>query len=633
MQEALSILKTYYGFEQFRPEQADIVNTIAAGKDCLGLLPTGGGKSICFQVPALMREGLCIVVTPLVALMKDQVENLKAKDIKAVALFNGMSRKELEFELENCVNGQYKFLYVSPERLASKAFTDYARHMPVSLLTVDEAHCISQWGYDFRPPYIAIAKFRALFDGLQCVALTATATPEVVKDIIAKLELKQAVVIQKSFTRPNLIYAVQNSEQKREKLLELCKKIKGSGLIYVKNRRKTADIASYLNDNGIAADYYHAGLDHKVRERKQSAWKTNEIRVMVCTNAFGMGIDKPDVRWVIHEQKPDSIEAYYQEAGRAGRDGQKAFAILLYHASDFIEDEKNCLSKYPSSDQISRVYELLCNHLKIAVGSGLHQTYAFDIQAFAKHYQLSIPLVYNSLKLLEQEGYLQTNEGFYLPSRLKILCQYEALYAWQMQHSKIDELVKVLLRSYGGLFDFYMPIYEFDIARRVGQSVAWVKQQLQALHSANIVDYIAQSNEPNVLMLENRAPKISFSEAKIEFLRARYREKLAFMNRYVLNTHQCRTKLLVEYFGEHMSQDCGYCEVCIKAAQSNKQKAERLEHIKTLLKNQAMPLEQLLSQIDSEQRTEYLHILRWLKEQNWVAEDSNGLWHWQHTKS
>ncbi len=630
MQEALCILKTYYGFDQFRPEQADIVKAICEGKDTLGLLPTGGGKSICFQVPALLREGLCIVVTPLVALMKDQVENLKSKDIKAVALYNGMSRKELTFELENCVNGHYKFLYVSPERLASKAFTDFARHMPISMLTVDEAHCISQWGYDFRPPYVDIAQFRALFNNLQCVALTASATPEVVKDIVAKLELKSAVIIQKSFARTNLIYAVQNTEQKRDKLLDLCKKIQGSGLIYVKNRRKTADIASFLSQNGISADHYHAGLEHSVRTEKQAAWKNNQTKVMVCTNAFGMGIDKPDVRFVIHEQKPDSLEAYYQEAGRAGRDGQKAFAILLYHASDFIDDEKNCQSKFPSVDQVIRVYELLCNHLRIAVGSGLNQNYPFDIQAFAKQYQINLPTVYSSIKFLEQEGFLQSNEGFYMPSRLKILCHYEALYAWQMQHKTADELIKVLLRSYGGLFDFYMPIYEYDISRRVHQSVNWVKSQLSQLHEAGIIDYIAQSNEPNLYFLDNRPPKLSFSEQKIEFLRNRYRDKLAYMNRYVLNTHQCRTKLLVEYFGEHMPNDCGYCEVCIKEKKQHKD--SQTERLKSILANQSLTLQEILDQIESEQRTEYLHILRWLKEQNWVAEDSNGLWHWNHQK-
>lgn len=630
-----SILQTYFGHDTFRPLQKDIVESVLNGNDTIALLPTGGGKSVCFQVPALIKEGICIVVTPLIALMKDQVENLKKKDVQALALFSGMSRKEIEFELENCVNGKYKFLYLSPERLMSKHFLDYAIHMNVSFLAIDEAHCISQWGYDFRPPYLKISDFKDKFSNLTTIALTASATPEVIKDIEVKLELKKVNIFSKSFTRSNLSYVVQEAENKHGKIKQICETLKGSGLVYVKSRKKTLEIAKYLSSHGIVSDYYHAGLDAELRTKKQDSWKTNKTRIMVCTNAFGMGIDKPDVRFVIHEQKPDTLEAYYQEAGRAGRDGKKSYCALLWHSSDFTDDKKNIENKYPTPKDIARVYELICNYLKVAVGSGQGQSFNFDINEVSTYFNVPPNLIYNALRILEADAYFMAGESVYLPSRMKILCSYSELYEWQLRNEGVDALFKVLLRSYGGLFDFYMPIYEYEIARRIKMPERWVKEQLTKLKQVDIIDYIPQNNKPQLHFLENRFSSIYISDDRIAFLRTRYREKLEFMNAYVRNKSNCRSSVLVEYFGEKGAQNCGICDVCL----ANKNKMSEADKFKMyyakvsgFIDTGTFHLHSLEKLVKASETDEYLGILRWLKDNDYLEENQDGFLIWTRKK-
>lgn len=630
METPADILKKYFGYDEFRPLQREIVQSILDKTDTLALLPTGGGKSVCFQVPALMLEGLCIVVTPLIALMKDQVENLKRRNIQALALFSGMSRKEMDFELENCVNGKYKFLYVSPERLQSKNFLSYTINMKVCFIAIDEAHCISQWGYDFRPPYLKIAEFRNKLGKLNMMALTASATPAVVEDITRKLELRNPAVFKKSFTRDNLTYLVEHTENKWQRMKTICAKVKGTGLVYVKSRRKTVEIAEFLSKNGIQADYYHAGLDARIRTQKQDEWKSGKTPVMVCTNAFGMGIDKPEVRFVIHEQKPDTPEAYYQEAGRAGRDGKRSYCILLWHESDFMDDQRQLETKYPPSSEIARIYELVCNYLRVAVGSGQGQSFNFDINEFCTYYKLNPNFVFNCLRILESESYIQSSDALYLPSRMKFLVDYNELYRWQLKHESIDALTKMILRSYGGVFDFYTNIYENEIARRLHKPEKWVKEQLRKLHDVELIDYIPQNNKPQIQFIENRFPSVHIPEEKINFLRKRFREMLEAMNTYVKETSRCRSRILVEYFGEKDSENCGTCDVCLqrKRMQTKTSHSSELNRLKGLFKDGILRQEFLEKELESSELEGYLILLRNLIDEGVVIESSEDSWKW-----
>jgi ATP-dependent DNA helicase RecQ len=558
-------LKQYWGYDTFRPLQEDIIQSVLSGKDTLALLPTGGGKSICFQVPAMEKDGLCIVVSPLIALMKDQVENLQKRNIKAAAIYSGMSYKEINYTLDNCIHGDFKFLYLSPERLKSDLVKERIIQMNISLLAIDEAHCISQWGYDFRPEYLQIAEIRELIKGVPVLALTATATPEVVKDIQAQLKFSKPNVFVKSFTRKNIAYVVNQSGDKDQRLLHILSKVNGSGLVYVRNRRKTQEIAYLLSKNRINADYYHAGLPHEVRNKKQEDWISGKTRIMVCTNAFGMGIDKPDVRIVVHYEMPESLESYYQEAGRAGRDEAKAFAVLLFNHSDELEARKRMEASFPPEKEIKRVYQALSNYYQVPVGSNVDRSFDFDIIDFCKKFTLETGIVYPSLKILEQCDLISLTESFYEPSKIKFILGQGLLYKFQVEHPQQDTFIKLLLRSYGGVFDAYVSINESVLAKRENVEEGLVQKQLIQLHKLGVLDYEPQKNKPQLTFLQSRADAeiIDFNKALLKKRKETTTQKLEAMINYSTNATVCRSKKLVSYFDEYSSEDCGVCDVCL----------------------------------------------------------------------
>ncbi|BAU55187.1 ATP-dependent DNA helicase RecQ [Mucilaginibacter gotjawali] len=498
------ILKHYWNHDHFRPMQEEIIHAVLAGKDTLALLPTGGGKSICFQVPALAKEGICIVVSPLIALMKDQVENLQAKGIEAVSVVSGMSKREIDIALDNCIYNPVKFLYLSPERLLSELVRERIKYMKVNLIAVDEAHCISQWGYDFRPPYLHIADLRELHPDVPVIALTATATSEVREDIQEKLLFKNQAVFQKSFERKNISYVVQNDENKLRKLLDIARGVKGSGIVYVRSRKETAEIAKYYNDNGFKADFYHAGLETSLRSQKQENWKSNRNRIIVATNAFGMGIDKPDVRFVIHKDPPESLEAYYQEAGRAGRDEHKAYAVLLCNAADRYKQERMFEMNFPSVAEIKQTYHYLANYYQLAYQAGEGISFDLDLGDFCSRFKLEPVKTIKALKFLEMDEYLSFNESVFLPSRFRFDVGNEQLYNFQIQNPGWDPFIKTLLRSYGGSFENYVRLREFDIARRANMNVQQVISGLKQLQEFKILHYFPQTDMPQVTWLKPR---------------------------------------------------------------------------------------------------------------------------------
>src|SRR5476651_677687 len=558
------ILKHYWNHDIFRPMQEDIISSVLLGHDTLALLPTGGGKSVCFQVPALARPGICIVVSPLIALMKDQVENLKAKGIEAIAITSGMGKREIDIALDNCIYGPIKFLYLSPERLLSELVRERIEYMNVNLIAVDEAHCISQWGYDFRPPYLHIADLRELHPNVPVLALTATATEEVRLDIQEKLQFKDGLVFQKSFERKNISYVVQHTESKLRKMLDIAKGIKGSGIVYLRSRKECADIAKFYNDNGISADYYHAGLSSDERSKKQESWKTNKIRVIVATNAFGMGIDKPDVRFVIHKDLPESLEAYYQEAGRAGRDEHKAYTVLLYNHPDRLRQEKMFIQNFPSVDEIKLVYHYLANYYQLAYGAGEGLSFDLDLGDFCSRFKLDAIKTLNALKFLELDEYLSFNESVFLPSRFRFEVQNEQLYNFQIQNPGWDPFIKTILRSYGGAFENYVRLREFDLARRTLMNVQQVVEGLQQLQEYGILSYHQQTDQPQVTWLKPRqqANALYINKKVIDERKATYRKKMEAVFAYAEHK-KCRSQMLLAYFDEPNADKCGICDVCL----------------------------------------------------------------------
>jgi len=559
------ILKTYWNHDTFRPLQEDIISAVLLGRDTLALLPTGGGKSICFQVPALVKPGICIVVSPLIALMKDQVENLKAKGIEAVSITSGMGKREIDIALDNCIYGGVKFLYLSPERLLSELVIERIKYMNVNLIAVDEAHCISQWGYDFRPSYLRIAELRQLHPEVPVLALTATATSDVREDIQQKLEFKDGVVFQKSFERANISYVVQQTENKLRKMLDIVHGVKGSGIVYLRSRKECAEIAKFLNDNKISADYYHAGLKAEERAKKQEHWKNNKTRVIAATNAFGMGIDKPDVRFVIHKDMPESLEAYYQEAGRAGRDEERAYAVLLYNYPDRLRLEKMFELNFPSVDEIKMVYHCLANYYQLAYGAGEGVSFDLDLGDFCSRFKLDAIKTLNALKFLELDDYLAFNESVFLPSRFRFEVQNEELYNFQIQNRGWDPFIKTLLRSYGGAFENYVRIREFDIAKRAHMSVQQVIAGLKQLHEYNVLSYMPQNDSPQVTYIKPRqhTNNVYINKPVIEQRKAVYRKKMEAVFTYA-GHQKCRSQLLLAYFDEEDAPKCGICDVCLE---------------------------------------------------------------------
>jgi ATP-dependent DNA helicase RecQ len=559
------ILKNYWNHDTFRPMQEDIIQSVLLGHDTLALLPTGGGKSVCFQVPAMAKEGLCIVVSPLIALMKDQVENLKQKGIEAIAVTAGMSKREIDLALDNCVYGGVKFLYLSPERLLSDLVRERIKYMKVNLFAVDEAHCISQWGYDFRPAYLHIADLRELHPDVPVLALTATATAEVREDIQEKLQFKRGQVFQKSFERKNISYVVQYEENKFRKMLDVAHGVKGSGIVYVRSRRECAEIAKLYNDNGIKADFYHAGLSPDERSKKQESWKNNHTRIIVATNAFGMGIDKPDVRFVIHKDPPESLEAYYQEAGRAGRDEKKAYAVLLHNTADRARQQKIFELSFPSVDEIKAMYHQLSNYYSVAYGAGEGVSFDLDLGSFCAQYKLDVIKTLNALKFLEHDEYLSFSESVFLPSRFRFDVFNEQLYNFQIQNAGWDAFIKALLRSYGGAFENYVSIKEYDVARRANLSVQQVIEGLKQLHEYKILSYFPQNDKPQVTFLRARQQPadLRINKQYIEQRKATYLNKIEAVFAYCSH-NKCRSQLLLAYFDETNTEKCGICDVCLE---------------------------------------------------------------------
>lgn len=583
---ALEVLRKYWGYEQFRYPQADIIESVMNKHDTLALLPTGAGKSICFQVPILAQEGIGIVVSPLIALMKDQVNNLKRRGINAVEIVSGMSAREIDIALDNCVYGHVKFLYLSPERLEMPMVQERIKRMKVNLLAIDESHCISQWGYDFRPSYLYIANIRSILNNVPILAVTATATPQVVLDIVDKLSLKNHKQFQISFERKNLNYLVFKEQNKYRRLIKILNKVPGSVVFYVRNRRHTEEIASFLNKNNISADFYHAGLDVDSRTQKQESWILNKKRVMVATNAFGMGIDKPDVRIVLHIDLPDSLEAYYQEAGRAGRDSLKSYAVLLYDDADIENIKSKFYGSFPEYAEITYCYEQIFKQYNIAYGSGAGAEIAFDPVEFSKKINIPILKLINILSFLNREGILVLSDEYKNESRLTFLCSPDELYAFQIAQGHFDALIKTILRSYGGLFEQYVNIKEHELIKRSELSVEEFYRQMDLLIKYKIVDYVKGNNKSTLLLLQNRLNKsqIHFDKTYWKFRKDVLEEKLNKMIDYVLK-HECRSKLLLNYFGEYDYETCGQCDVCI----NNKNTSENEEFI-TKIKNRLLSI-------------------------------------------
>ncbi|MBI3509883.1 MAG: RecQ family ATP-dependent DNA helicase [Bacteroidetes bacterium] len=572
MHSPSSILKKYWSFENFRPNQEEIIKSVLDGKDTLALLPTGGGKSICFQVPALCSDGICIVVSPLIALMQDQVENLNARGIKAIAITSVMSKKEVDVAFDNCVYGDLKFLYLSPERLQTEMARIRISKMNVNLFAIDEAHCISQWGYDFRPPYLQVAALREIHPHIPVLALTATATLRVVDDIQEKLLFKKKNVFRSSFARTNLAYTIRKTENKIDPVVKLSSTPEGSGIVYVRSRRRTREISDFLKRKGIASSFYHAGLPAAERITTQKEWLSGKSKVIVATNAFGMGIDKANVRFVAHLDLPDSPEAYFQEAGRAGRDGKLSYAALFWQEKDIEELERNHKLSFPSLTEIRRAYQSIANFFQVAIGSGNALTLVFDQQKICESYKLDPAVFFHCIKFLEREGYIAVNDAVYTPARLKFLANNDQLYNFQVQNPAFDKFIKTILRSYGGLFDEYVRIREKDIARKTSLGDEEVKQKLFYLDKLDLLHYIPQNDKPMLTFIQPRADakKLFISPENLSERKKIAEERLRAMIRLVSDERNCRQKLLLRYFGEENSSDCGICDVCRKKSSSGK---------------------------------------------------------------
>lgn len=619
----------YWGYSAFREKQKSIIDSVLEGKDTLALLPTGGGKSICYQVPALAKPGLTLVVSPLIALMHDQVENLKSKGIKAIAITSGMSAKQIDILLDNAIYGDTKLLYVSPERLKTHLFQVRFQKMNVNLIAVDEAHCISQWGYDFRPSYLDIAELRKIKPAVPVLALTATATPQVVKDIQNKLNFVIGNVIQKSFFRSNLIYSTYLTTNKKNRIEEFIRQQTGTGIIYCGTRKSVKELALYLIQKKISADFYHAGLDFETRRTKQQDWMQERTRVIVSTNAFGMGIDKPNVRFVIHYDIPDTIEAYFQEAGRAGRDEKEAKAVLFFEKKDINQLVEKTNTRYPSLDKIKSIYNAVANHLQVAFGAGKDERYPIEINDFCNKYNFLLMETYNALRFLELTGYIQLTESAYSPAKLKMNATSMQLYQEQVKDKNMNTVIQFILRTNMGIFEDYSNINEFIIAQKTGLTKQIVIDKIQQLHKLELADYIPQTDQPQITFLTERLPE-SHLEISPRFYHERKEiafEKMKAMVQF-LESDECRSVLLLRYFGETESKACGQCSACLeKIKQENLSELDKavFQKIKQqLYQNSEISVSYVIDHFSTIKREDILQILRVLADHNLIRISSDG---------
>lgn len=629
MTEIRSILKEYWGYDSFRPLQEDIINSVLQGKDTLALMPTGGGKSLCYQVPGLAKEGLCLVISPLIALMKDQVENLRKKNITAYSIYSGMNRKDIINILKVAAQSNCKFLYVSPERLETSLFKEYLPALDINLVAVDEAHCISQWGYDFRPPYLRIAALREEVRNVPVLALTASATPGVQDDICDKLQFGAKNIFRQSFERANLSYSVFKVDSRINKIIEILRNVPGTGIIYCKSRRRAKEIADLIRMQGISADFYHAGLTQEERNRKQEEWVRNQTRIIVCTNAFGMGIDKPEVRTVIHADSPDCLENYYQEAGRAGRDGKKAYAVLLYDEKDTRELVESIDLRYPTIEQIRQVYHSICNYLQIPSGDGEGQYYDFDITDFIKKFKLNSHTALYSLKALEQDEWVSFNEQIFLPPTVQFTTSKEYLYQFEKDQPGLDPLIKTLLRGYEGIFDHPASISENMLANLLKIEKEEVQRQLVQLHSRGIIEYNPQKDTPQLLFLHDRikAEDISINAEAFNQRKKKFIERVNQIINYIHEGVECRSKIIASYFGDHKIKSCGICDNCLrqKSIQLTKEEFDTINHkIVSSVKEQSMHPRELLQSLKGIKKEKAWKVIDFLQAENKIELDHTG---------
>ena len=627
------ILTKYWGFTSFKPLQEEIIRSVAEGRDTLGLMPTGGGKSITFQVPALAQEGICLVITPLIALMKDQVNRLNSLEIKSIAIHSGMLSEEIDNAMENCIYGDYKFLYVSPERISTRMFQAKVTRLNLVLVAIDEAHCISQWGYDFRPSYLRIASLRDhISEKVPFLALTASATQQVIDDIMKKLLFREKNVLRTSFDRKNISYLVRKVEEKGTYLIKTLQKVKGSGIIYVRSRKRCKEVAELLVTNGISADFYHAGLTDELRDKKQASWTIGETRVIVATNAFGMGIDKSEVRFVIHWDIPDSVENYFQESGRAGRDGKPAFAVLLYSPGDKSRLTDTIRKKFPEIEKIKDIYEALCNYLQVPLGSGKDKVFDFNMYDFVSKYRLPVIETYNSLQFLQREGYMEFTEEINNPSRVHFIVSRDDLYKFQVANESFDGFIKLLLRSYTGMFTEFVPINEEALSRKSAATRDTIYQHLVKLSALNIIRYIPGKKTALVIFAEERLVRKALMISPDNYLhvKEKYEIRLNRMIEYADSDGHCRSVYLLNYFGEE-SDRCGICDVCRERNELDLSKYEFdliLEEIKTVLSEKNPDAEELVKLIDyPEDRV--IKVIRWLLDHNNIIQDKDHKLSWK----
>ena len=614
--------------------QEDIIDSVLEGKDTLALLPTGGGKSVCFQVPALALEGLCIVVTPLIALMKDQIENLKRKGIQATAIYSGMNHAEMDVAINNCLYGSMQFLYLSPERLETDMIRMNIEKMNVKLLAIDEAHCISQWGYDFRPAYLKVLEIRKFLPAIPVLALTATATPDVVQDIQQKLAFRYSNVFQVSFERKNLIYVVLEEENKLNRLLKVAQNLNGSGIVYVRSRKKTSSISAFLNKNNIKANFYHAGLDHKTRDAVQHSWMSGETRVIVATNAFGMGIDKADVRFVAHMDIPDSLEAYFQEAGRAGRDGNNSYAVLLYQKADLMDAKSFLESRFPEHKTIRKIYHALGNFYNLAIGSGKDTTFDFNLSEFCNYYNFNFQTVVHVLSFLEKEGYVSMQDLTDSVGKVFIKAGKTDLYKFQVENAKYDKLIKTILRSYSGLFTEFVKINESEIARRVGMESRDVEKALAYMEQYELLTYIRRKNNPQITFVTERfdSKDIYISDEFYKNRKKASEKRLQSVIDYTQNNTKCRSRQLLAYFGEDIAHRCGKCDVCIernKIEMSELEFDSVLKYIKPTLTEEACTIEELTNLAKGIHADKVIKVVQWLLDNDKVVYDADKKIQWK----